>query len=148
MKLSTRGRYGTRAILDIALHATGGDPVPLKDIADRQQISKKYLEQFMGRLESDGLVRSIRGAGGGFVLARPADRITLLDIVTALEGPLALVDCIDHPKRCSRSPSCATRDLWGDMTAQMTDFLRSQTLADLCERQRSKELVGATAYEI
>jgi Rrf2 family protein len=146
MKLSTRGRYGTRAMLDIALHGNG--LVRLKDIAERQGVSKKYLEQLVARLEADGLVRTARGAGGGVSLSRAPSEITVLDILTALEGSLAPVECVDHPETCPRSPACGARDLWLEMDELMTGFLRSLTLDQLCDRQRKKDGSVAATYDI
>src|SRR3974390_992729 len=110
MKVSTKGRYGTRAMLDVALH-TDDSPVHLKDIAERQEVSKKYLEALVARLEADGLLRAVRGAGGGVALARAPSDITVLDILSTLEGSLAPVECVDRPKVCSRSANCGARDL-------------------------------------
>ena len=147
MKLSTRGRYGTRAMLDVALHGAEG-PVHLKDIARRQQVSKKYLEQLTSRLEAAGLLRSVRGAGGGISLARPASEIKLSEILQALEGLIALVECVDNAEWCSRSASCATRDIWTEMEQLLKDFLESKTLEDLCRQQREKEQTAPGMYHI
>ena len=141
MKLSTRVRYGTRAMLDVALQGSE-EPVHLKDIARRQEISKKYLEHLTSRLEAAGLLRSIRGAGGGISLARPASEIKLSQIFQTLEGPIALVECVDNPRWCPRSSRCATRDIWMQMGHLLSDFLESQTLEDLCCQQREKEQQG------
>jgi len=138
MKLSTRARYGTRAMIDVGLHCTEG-PVHLKDIAGRLQVSKKYLEHLTSRLEAVGLLRSRRGARGGISLARPPSEIRLSDIFQILEGPIPLVDCADSPEWCPRSGSCAARDLWMEMGQLMTAFLESKTLDDLCRQQREKE---------
>ena len=147
MKLSTRGRYGTRAMLDVALHCAEG-PVRLKDIARRQEVSKKYLEQLISRLEATGLLTSIRGAGGGITLARPASDIKLSEILQTLEGPIALVECVDNPERCPRSSSCATRDIWMEMDQRLSDLLESKTLEDLCRQQREKEQPALAMYYI
>ncbi|TEU01371.1 MAG: Rrf2 family transcriptional regulator, partial [Dehalococcoidia bacterium] len=99
MKISTRARYGTRAMLDVALHYTEGR-VHLKDIARRQQVSKKYLEHLISRLQTAGLLRSIRGTRAEISLARPPSEIRLSEIFQTLEGPIALLDCVDNPERC------------------------------------------------
>jgi len=138
MKLSTKGRYGTRAMLDVALQG-GEGPVHLRDIARRQEISKKYLEHLVSRLEVAGLLRSIRGAGGGISLTRPPSEIKLSQIFQTLEGPIVLVGCVDSPQWCPRSSGCATRDIWMQMGQLLSDFLESQTLEDLCRQQREKE---------
>jgi len=147
MKLSTRGRYGTSAMLDVALHCTEG-PVHLKDVARRQQISKKYLEHLISRLQAAGLLRTIRGAGGGISLARPPSEITLSEIFQTLEGRIALLDCVDNPERCPRSSTCATRDIWMQMGQLLSAFLESQTLEDLCRQQREKERPASATYHI
>ena len=137
MKLSTRARYGTRALLDLALH-TKEDIVPLKDIARRQQISLAYLEQLVGPLIDAKLVASTRGSHGGLKLAKPAEDIKLSEVVNLLEGPIEPVDCLASPERCVRSATCATRDIWGDMGRAMNDVLAKTTLADLATRQQAK----------
>jgi len=147
MKLSTRGRYGTRAMLDVALHCSEG-PVHLTDIARRQQVSKKYLEHLISRLEAAGLLRSTRGAGGGISLARLPSEIKLTEILQTLEGPIALVECVDNPERCPRSSSCAARDIWMQMGQLLGAFLESKTLEDLCRQQREKEQVAPATYYI
>jgi Rrf2 family cysteine metabolism transcriptional repressor len=147
MRLSTRGRYGTRAMLDVALHDNQG-PVHLKDIAARQQLSKKYLEHLISRLEGAGLLRSTRGPGGGISLAKPPSQIKLSEILETLEGPAALVECVDNPERCPRSSGCATRDVWMEIGQLMGDFLESKTLEDLCRQQREKEQAAAAMYHI
>jgi len=147
MKLSTRGRYGTKAMIDVALHGAEG-PVHLKDIARRQQVSKKYLEHLTSRLEAAGLLRGVRGAGGGISLARPASEIKLSEILQALEGPIDLVGCVHNADWCSRSNDCATRDIWMEMGQLLSDFLESKTLEDLCRQQREKEQTAPGMYHI
>jgi Rrf2 family protein len=125
-------------MLDVALQG-GEGPVHLRDIARRQEMSKKYLEHLISRLEVAGLARSIRGAGGGISLARPPSEIRLSQIFQALEGPIVLVECVDNPRWCPRSSRCATRDIWMQMGQLLIEFLESQTLEDLCRQQREKE---------
>ena len=103
MKLSTRGRYGVRLMLDLALHY-GEGPIFLKDIAERQGISEKYLWQLINPLKTTGLINSQRGAHGGYVLGKAPERISLKEILQILEGSLCLVDCVDNPSFCERSP--------------------------------------------
>ena len=124
MKLSTRGRYGVRLMLELALHY-GEGPVLLKDIAERQGISEKYLWQLINPLKTTGLVNSRRGAHGGYVLGKPPEAISLKAILQILEGPLCLVDCVDNPSLCKRSLSCISRDIWGEASKNM-----QQTLED------------------
>jgi Rrf2 family protein len=147
MRLSTKGRYGTRAMLDVALHTDEG-LVHLKDVAERQEISKKYLEHLVARLEADGLLRTVRGAGGGVALVRPPSEVTILDILCTLEGPLTPVECVDRPEVCSRSVNCSARDLWIELGEAMTGLLGSVTLEQLCERQRQKDMPAALSYAI
>jgi Rrf2 family transcriptional regulator, cysteine metabolism repressor len=138
MKLSTKTRYGTRALLDLALHQKGRTPVPLKDIAERQAISLNYLEHIVAPLVSGGLVNSTRGSKGGVALAKPAQQITLKEIVELLEGPSTLVECLVGSKICPRSSLCATQDLWNDIGKAIDGVLESTTLQDLAEKQKNK----------
>ena len=137
MKLSTKGRYGTRALLDVAIHQ-GDSPVQLKDVAERQQISLSYLEHLIAPLVAEGIIKSSRGAHGGVSLGRPPEDISLIDVVRALEGSVAPVECVDDPAKCARAGSCVTRDLWIETKRAMESVLESTTLADLVRRQRDK----------
>jgi len=137
MKLSTKGRYATRLMLDLALHRAEG-LVLLKDIAARQAISGKYLGHLILSLKAAGLVNSSRGAHGGYSLTRPPADITLAEILRAVEGDLALVECVAAPGICNRSDSCATRDIWALVSENITDTLGSVTLEDLIRRQKQK----------
>lgn len=139
MKLSTKSRYGTRALLDITLHCDKG-PVHLKDLAKRQELSLKYLEQIILILKASGFIRSIRGASGGYTLAKNPSDIKILDIIQALEGPLSIVECIDIPELCSRTEECATREIWKDVQIAINDILGSMTLTELAERQKQKTI--------
>lgn len=138
MRISTKGRYGTRALLDIALHQNEG-PVLLKDIARRQQVSLSYLEHLITPLIAAGIVQSIRGPRGGVMLLKSAEEIKLSDIIQLLEGSIAPVDCVTNPSACNRSGSCATRDVWTEMKKAIDGVLESVTLRDLVERQKGKE---------
>jgi len=138
MKLSTKGRYATRSLVDLALHG-GKGPVLVRDISRRQQLSDRYLEQILSLLKAAGFVRVVRGPRGGFVLARPPSEIRLIDIVSAVEGSTAPVDCVDQPQICERSPSCATREVWADMKSAIDGVLGSVTLQSLAERQTELE---------
>ena len=147
MKLSTRGRYGVRALLELALHY-GGGPVLIKDIATSQEISPHYLEQIVIVLKAAGLVKSIRGAKGGITLAKPPSQIRLEEALQALEGSTAPVECVDDARVCSRSSFCVTRDIWIEMKRAMNGVLESMSLQDLVERQRRKEKAEAVMYNI
>jgi Rrf2 family protein len=138
MKLSTKGRYGLRALLDLALHQ-GEGLVLLKDIAQRQEISLPYLEHLITPLLAGGIIRSTRGAQGGISLLKRPQEIKLSEVIQLLEGSLAPVECVNHPEICSRSDICVTRDIWIEMKSAMNEVLDSTTLQDLVERQRQKE---------
>lgn len=147
MKLSTRGRYATRALLDLALHHDE-EPVLLKDIARRQQISLSYLEHLVAPLIAGGIVRSTRGAKGGVSLARPPEEIRLDEVIQLLEGSIAPVECITNPGVCSRSESCVTRDVWSELKRAINGVLQSVTLQDLVERQKRKQQSETAMYHI
>ena len=127
MKLSTKGRYGTRAMLDLALHY-GQGPILLKDIARRQEISERYLEHVVIPLRAAGLVTSARGAHGGFALAKPPSELRLSYIIQVVEGSIAPVDCVDDPRLCSRADFCVARDVWAELEKAMSGVLESTTL--------------------
>lgn len=147
MKLSTKGRYGARAMMDLALHY-GQGLVLLKDIAKRQQISERYLEHLILSLKAAGLVSSTRGARGGFTLTRPPSQIRLSEIIQIMEGSIAPVECVDDPKVCSLADLCVTRDIWSEMKEAMSGVLESTTLQDLVQRQMEKERPEAIMYYI
>ena len=137
MKLSTRARYGTRALLDLALHR-GNEPVPLKDIALRQNVSLHYLEHLIAPLVGAGIIRSTRGARGGVQLIREPQEVKLSEVIQLLEGSITPVECVGNPESCPRSDHCATRDVWSEMKKAMDVVLESTTLQDLVERQERK----------
>jgi len=137
MKLSTRGRYGVRLMLDLALRY-GEGPILLKDIAERQGISEKYLWQLINPLKTTGLVNSLRGAHGGYVLGKSPESISIKAILQVLEGTLCLVDCVDNPALCERAASCISRDIWGEASKNMQQTLEDTTLAAMVERQKEK----------
>jgi len=147
VKLSTRGQYGTRALLELALHQ-GDGPVLLRNIAQKQQISLQYLERLISPLIAGGVVRSTRGAKGGVSLARAPEEIRLSEVVRLLEGSVAPVECVDNPEACNRSELCVTRDIWGELKQAIDDVLDSTTLKDLVERQKRKKQSEAEMYYI
>lgn len=130
MKLSTRTRYGMRAIIELAQYE-GKRPLQLKAIADRQDISVKYLEQLMSLLRSAGFVRSVRGSKGGYVLARPADQIKLSEIFRCLEGSVTTAECTEDESYCERSADCVAREVWKKVEAAIHGVLDSIKLSDL-----------------
>jgi Rrf2 family protein len=147
MKLSTKGQYGTRALLDLALHQEE-EPVLLKDIARRQQISLQYLEHLISPLVAGGILHSTRGARGGVSLARPPEEIRLSEVIQLLEGSIAPVECVNNPGMCARSELCVTRDIWGELKQAIDTVLDSTTLQDLVERQKRKEQPETVMYYI
>lgn len=132
MKLSTRTRYGIRALLELAENQDQG-PLQLKKIAAKQDISVKYLEQLIAILKSTGLVRSVRGARGGYLLAKPASEIKLSEAFTALEGPVVTAECVDNKHFCERIEDCAARNVWCKVQKAVLDILDSLTLEDMLE---------------
>lgn len=137
MKLSTKGRYGTRAMLELALNYGKGQ-VLLREIAERQGISARYLERIMVTLVSAGLVRSLRGQKGGFNLAKPPKDIRLDQIIQVVEGPISPVACVDDPKICDRVDICIIIDIWRKLKDAMLDVLSSITLEKMVEMQKKK----------
>jgi len=137
MRLSTKSRYGTRAVLDIALQDE--KVVRLKDIAERQQLSLSYLEHLITPLIIGSILRSNRGREGGISLAKPPAEIKVSEIVQMLEGPTVTVDCVKNPSLCERSESCVTRDLWAEVNQAMDTVLESTTIADLVKKQGKKK---------
>jgi Rrf2 family cysteine metabolism transcriptional repressor len=135
MKVTTRTRYGTRAMVQLALNY-GQGLITSKDIADEQEVSPKYLEQLLATLRRDGLVRSVRGARGGHTLARSPDEITLRDIFESLEGSDGLVECTASPDVCDRASRCPTRSVWAEMYAACLRILEGTTLGALAGRTR------------
>ena len=147
MKLSTRGRYATRALLDLALHYEE-EPILLRDIAQRQQISLPYLEHVITPLIAGGIVRSTRGRRGGVSLARPPKEIRVSEIIQLVEGSISPVECVTNPGICNRSGLCVTRDIWGELKKAMNGVLAATTLQDLVERQKRKEQPEEVMYYI
>ena len=147
MKLSTKGRYGTRLMLDLAINY-GKGPVLLKDVAERQEISEKYLGHLIPPLKAAGLLNSTRGAHGGYTLAKAPENITLREVIQAVEGEMAVVECVSSPKICSRVDSCVTRDIWSLMSEKITEVLDSTTLQDMVNRQGEKQRSHSLVYSI
>ena len=135
MKISTKGRYALRLMLDLAIYGNG-EPVSLKDVAGRQKISDKYLEQIVTPLSRAGLVRSVRGAGGGYLLTRLPGEYTVGDILRPLEGDLAPVECATDAQFCHRCEECVTVALWQEIHKAVSQVVDNTTLADLVERQK------------
>ena len=137
MKLSTRARYGTKALLELALH-WGEEPVLLKDIAQRQQIPLLYLEHLISPLVRAGIIKSTRGIRGGVSLLMPPREVKLNEVVQLLEGSTAPVECINHPEEYPRSDYCVTHDIWIEVQKAIDGVLESTSLQNLVERQKQK----------
>lgn len=137
MRISTKGRYGARLMLELALYY-GKGPVLLKDIAKREEMSEGYLEHLLPPLKAAGLVNSSRGAHGGYTLAKTPSEITLREVVQALEGPLSPAECVNTPNVCQRVQSCVTRDIWKKLGEKISQTLESVTLKDMVEMQKNK----------
>lgn len=145
MKLSTKGRYGLRAMIDLALNSENEGAVCIQSISERQNISESYLEQLVRKLRTAGLVNSVRGAGGGYQLARPATQITVGDILRACEGSLEAVSCT-HPgdsiPACDQAEKCVTRLVWDKVNHAIEDAVDSISLEQLVDESREKEAEG------
>lgn len=137
MKLSTRARYGTKALLELALQ-WGQGPVLLKDIARRQEIPLPYLEHLIGPLVRGGILKSTRGTRGGVSLMKSPDAVRLNEVIQVLEGSTAPVGCVDNPKAYPRSDLCVTHEIWKEVKKAIDGVLESTTLQDLVERQKQK----------
>src|ERR1700741_5041054 len=137
MRLSTKGRYAVMAMADLASHEQGTRPVSLADVAQRQEISLSYLEQLFAKLRRGGLVRSVRGPGGGYPLSRPWGEIRFADIIGAVDEPISATRCKSgSPKGCTATGHrCVTHDLWEELGRQIQVFLSSVSLADVVERR-------------
>lgn len=140
MKLTTKGRYAVTAMLDLALHDQAG-PVALADIATRQGISLSYLEQLFARLRKRGLVRSVRGPGGGYRLGRDAGEIAVSDVIWAVDEMVDATRCGGR-ENCQGEERCLTHDLWHDLSQQIQEFLSRIDLAQLVERRRVREVAA------
>jgi Rrf2 family protein len=147
MKITTKGLYGTRAMLEIALNY-GKNLTNLRDITEKQEIPLKYLEHLLSSLKAAGLIKSIRGARGGYVLAKSPNKIKLSEIISVLEGSMAPVDCVDNLKACPRSSICAIRDVWQKVKDAVMEVLDSITLQDLVKKQQEKMYSKAIMYYI
>jgi Rrf2 family protein len=147
MKISTKIRYGARAMVELASHY-GEGPIELKEIAKKENISLKYLEQVVNPLRADGLVKAIRGAKGGYSLAKPPSEICLYDVIETLEGPLNLLECLGDAKACQRISSCVTREVWKEVSDAISRILYSVTLEDMVNRKREKEKNNSPMYQI
>lgn len=150
MKLSTRGRYGVRAMFDLAQHI-GQGPISLKSIAERQGISEHYLEQLISGLRRNGLVKSVRGAQGGYILGSEPDKISVGDIIRVLEGPIAPVGCVaeEDQEICHKAEDCVSRMIWEKVRDSIASVIDSVTLADMVmEASKKKSKSAGYVYNL
>lgn len=138
MRLSTKTRYGTRAVIEIASQH-GNLPVKRKTIVNRQNIPDSYLENILLILKANGIINTKRGASGGYVLSRDPQEITLLEIVNIFEGSLGPVDCVDNSEICKRCEFCSTRDVWIELKEAQEKVLRNIKISNLVSREKEKE---------
>ncbi len=140
VRLSTKGRYGTRLMVNLAHHYHNGrESVILKSVSDEEDISIRYLEQIIIPLKINRLVKSIRGAGGGYILARHPSGIKLSEILMALEGSCCLVECVDDDDYCDKIKECATYEIWKNASALLKDYFEKTTLENLVEISKRKK---------
>ena len=146
MKISTKGRYGLRILIDLATHDPA-KPRLIRDIAQSQQISEKYISRLVIDLRRAKLIRSVRGVNGGFHLAKRPDQITLLEIIETMEGPVSVVECVRAPEKCKRQTLCPARDIWSKLNNGIRDLMQGITLDDILNayRQRNADL-GISDY--
>lgn len=133
MKISTRARYALRLMIDLANEQDVHAPIALRDVAERQQISKRYLEQLATSLKNANLVKTLQGRGGGYALARPAEEIRISEIIEASIGRIEVVHCVTGQDRCERAPECPSRCMWVQVNDRINEVFDSVTLADLRE---------------
>jgi Rrf2 family cysteine metabolism transcriptional repressor len=138
MSISTKGRYATRAMIDLAVHYSES-PILVRDIARRQCISNRYLEQLLLSLKVRGLVKAVRGAHGGFTLSSPPSQIKLNSIIKAVEGSIAPVECVEAPNLCPKDSCCVMHDIWLEVGKSIDEVLGAITLKEMVERQAKKE---------
>ena len=137
MKISTKGRYGLRILLDLALHAKES-PRQMKEIAQSQQISEKYISRLILSLNKAGLIISLRGAKGGLQLAKPPKEITLLDIIETMEGPLCIVECVTDKAFCKKSGDCSACKVWSALNKKIKKQMQEVTLKDLLKSEKNR----------
>lgn len=146
IRISTKGRYGTRFMLQLALNYERGSML-LKEIAKREEISEGYLQHIADTLKGAGLIHSNRVGHGGYTLTKDPSRITLKDILSTLEGSISLVECIESPEICHRSDDCTTREVWSELSEKFSRSLEEITLKNIADRRRSK-IESYYIYEI
>ena len=138
MKISTKGRYGLRILIDLALHESE-KPRLIRDIAESQQISEKYISRLIVELRRARLVRSVRGANGGYFLAKSPKEITLLEILETMEGTISIVDCVLAPETCPRVSHCSTRNIWEKLNSGIRELMRNITFEEILAASRQDD---------
>ena len=147
MKVSTKGDYGIRALIELAHHFGEARPMQSSEIAARQKVPESYLEQLLTTLRRAGFIRSVRGPQGGHALIREPGDIRVTEVIEALEGSIMPIDCLDEGSACSKNGGCAQRDMWQDVREAILQVLDSTTIGDLAERDRAGQ-PGGTRYVI
>jgi Rrf2 family transcriptional regulator, iron-sulfur cluster assembly transcription factor len=142
MRLTTKGRFAVTAMIDLALHH-GSGPVTLAEISSRQKISLSYLEQLFGKLRRHQLVESVRGPGGGYVLAKDTGQVSVADIIQAVDEPIDATQC-GGKENCHDDQKCLTHDLWAALNDRIFDYLEGVTLRQLVDSQKAKESAKTT----
>ena len=145
MKVSTKGDYGVRALVELA-HHFGEGPVQSAEIAARQEVPEPYLDQLLTTLRRAGFIRSVRGPQGGHALIRSPEEVRLSDVMTALEGSLAPIACVDDPDACTRTGGCVQREIWVRVRDATVQILESVTIGDLAEKERQHNHHGGRYY--
>lgn len=144
LRLSTKGQYGVRAMYEIA-RGYPENPVTIREISERQDVSVAYLEQILNKLRRAGLIRSVKGPGGGYLLSMEPGNLSIASILKELEGPVAITSCLDPEEGCSRVEGCVTHLLWKSLGAKIEAFLETITLKDLIEKESLLANAGHTA---
>ena len=147
MKISTKGDYGIRALIELTHHYGQARPTQSGEIAARQKIPESYLEQLLTTLRRAGFIRSVRGPQGGHALVRPPAEVKISEVIEALEGSIMPIDCLDEASNCTRAGGCAQREMWQAVRTAILDVLDNTTIADLAERERAAQS-GGTRYVI
>ena len=147
MKISTKGDYGIRALIELTHHFGEARPMQSGEIAARQKIPESYLEQLLTTLRRAGFIRSVRGPQGGHALIREPRDLRVSEVIEALEGSIMPIDCLDDTSLCSRSGGCAQREMWQAVREAILNVLDNTTIGDLAERERAAQ-AGSTRYVI
>lgn len=146
MRLTSKGRYAVTAMLDVAIHACQ-DPIPLADISERQEISLSYLEQLFSRLRRHNLVSSVRGPGGGYLLSRAPNLITIGEVIRAVDESVDATRC-QGQSNCQQGERCLTHSLWADLSERISSFLDNITLGDLMEKGDVKQVINRQSEQV